>query len=215
MLSRILNHYYLHKYFFSLFRRFAFGGQLFSYFVHRYNTTWRNERTVEVPIIWQQVQQEYSRGGKVLEIGNVLSHYYPITHTVVDKYEHAEGVINKDIIDFSPKQRFDLIIAISTFEHIGWDESPKHKQNVKRAVKHVRSLLLPGGRAVITVPMGYNAYLDAQLCAGTLGFDTHAVLQRTSADNKWHETDDSVLPSARYGYPFGNANVVVVGEVRG
>jgi len=31
---------------------------------------------------------------KMLEIGNVLSHYYDFDHTVVDKYEQSQKVIN-------------------------------------------------------------------------------------------------------------------------
>lgn len=215
MLHFILTNYYIHTCFFALFRRFTFLSQKYPYFVHRYNATWRNERAIEVPIIWRQVQDAYQRGARVLEIGNVLSHYYPTHHTVVDKYEKAKGVINQDIVDFNPTKKFDLIVAISTFEHIGWDESPRRKQKVNRAVKHVRSLLRPGGRASITVPAGYNPYVDEQLIAGTLGFDSHVVLQRTTIDNQWREVDDSVLKTAKYGHPFSNANVAVVGELKG
>jgi len=215
MIRTLLTNYYLHKYFFALFRRFTFAGKKFRYFVHRYNATWRNERAIEVPIVWRQVQDAYTRGARVLEVGNVLSHYVPTHHTVVDKYEKAKGVINQDIVDFNPTKKFDLIVAISTFEHIGWDESPRRKQKVNRAIKHVRSLLRPGGRAIITVPVGYNPYVDEQLIAGTLGFDSHVVMQRTSIDNQWCEVNDSVLPTAKYGHPFSNANVVVVGQVRG
>lgn len=215
MIRTLLTNYYLHKYFFALFRRFIFAGKKFRYFVHRYNATWRNERAIEVPIVWHQVRDAYTRRARVLEVGNVLSHYVPTHHTVVDKYEKAKGVINQDIVDFNPIKKFDLIVAISTFEHIGWDESPRRKQKVNRAVKHVRSLLRPGGRAIITVPVGYNPYVDEQLIAGKLGFDSHVVMQRTSIDNQWCEVNDSVLPTAKYGHPFSNANVVVVGEVRG
>lgn len=44
--------YYYYKIFKS-WRTFAFQGQAYRYFYHNYNKTWRNERAVEVPIVWQ------------------------------------------------------------------------------------------------------------------------------------------------------------------
>ena len=36
----------------------------------------------------------------MLEVGNVLRHYRPqLDHLVVDKYEHAPGVLNRDVLD--------------------------------------------------------------------------------------------------------------------
>ena len=52
---------------------FEFLGNLYKYSTHEYNETWKNERTVEVPIIWEYVK-EY-KGKNILEVGNVLSHY--------------------------------------------------------------------------------------------------------------------------------------------
>src|SRR5579872_7186960 len=74
---------------------FEFRGKTYLYFWHRYNATWRNERAVEIPIAREFIAQ--SRGGNVLEVGNVLSHYGPVQHDVLDKYEKAEGVINEDV----------------------------------------------------------------------------------------------------------------------
>ena len=61
---------------------------------------------------------------RVLEVGNVLSHYRPQQHVVVDKYEQAAGVLNRDVIDLSDLGDFDLIVAVSTLEHVGLDEEP-------------------------------------------------------------------------------------------
>lgn len=55
-------------------RTFAFRGDAHRYFYHRYNTTWRNERTVEIPIILEVLNK--SKGKSILEVGNVLSHYF-------------------------------------------------------------------------------------------------------------------------------------------
>jgi hypothetical protein len=113
--------------------KFAFNGQNFSYFYHWYNKTWRNERAVEVPIIWNIVKK-YKRK-RILEVGNVLSHYYPIRHEILDKYEKAPGVINLDVVDFKPAKKYDLIISISTLEHVGWDEKPKEPKKVYKLLR--------------------------------------------------------------------------------
>jgi hypothetical protein len=81
-------------------RTFTFQGEVYRYFYHPYNITWRNERAVEVPIVWKIVNKYVGRN--VLEVGNVLSHYFPVHHDVLDKYEKAKGVINEDVVEFSP-----------------------------------------------------------------------------------------------------------------
>jgi hypothetical protein len=58
----------------------------------------------------------------ILEIGNVLSHYFPVNHDIVDKYEKADGVINQDVVHFYSPKKYDLIVSVSTLEHVGWDE---------------------------------------------------------------------------------------------
>src|SRR5713226_728772 len=69
---------------------FALGGETYQYFYDDYNLTWCNERTVEIPIIWRAVCENKER--RVLEVGNVLSHYFSTSHLVVDKYERNPKV---------------------------------------------------------------------------------------------------------------------------
>jgi Asp-tRNA(Asn)/Glu-tRNA(Gln) amidotransferase A subunit family amidase len=90
-------------------RSFRFRGKSYRYFRHEYNSTWLHERAVEVPIVYGLVRKH--RAGRVLEIGNVLPHYFPVDHDVVDKYEPGERVINQDILDFAPEAGYDLIVC--------------------------------------------------------------------------------------------------------
>ena len=53
---------------------FTFQGQMYNYFYHSYNVTRKNERSIEIPIIWRLVQE--NSGKRILEIGNVLRHYF-------------------------------------------------------------------------------------------------------------------------------------------
>jgi len=89
--------------YYKLFRsseRFTLGGEEYPYFYHWYNRTWRNERTVEIPIVRRILEARPE--ASVLEVGNVLSHYFGKDHEVVDKYEKAHGVQNIDVSISSP-----------------------------------------------------------------------------------------------------------------
>ena len=131
----------------GLLRTFAFHGETYHYFYHKYNSTWESERAIEVPIIWKIVKENRER--RILEIGNVLSHYFVFKHDIVDKYEKAKGVINQDVIDFQPPKKYDLIVSISTLEHIGWDEKPRDCTKILRAIENLESLLDNKGRIVV------------------------------------------------------------------
>jgi SAM-dependent methyltransferase len=190
-------------------RRFIFLGERLPYTMHRYNNTYRNERAVEISIArWFLSGGE---NGRVLEVGNVLSHYGMTGHTVIDKYETAPGVINDDIVDHVPGQSFDLVVSISTLEHVGWDEQPREPEKVFRAFEAVRRCVAPGGRLLVSIPIGYNPTLDEGLRSGALTFDREIWLIRTTRDNAWREcARDEALASA-YGHPFPAANALWIG----
>ena len=103
-------------------RHFKFRGGLLPCFYAHYNVTWCNERAVEVPLGRWYLEQVASETGQVLEVGHVLGHYGKHNHAVLDKYETSAGVINEDITTWQTEERFDLILSISTFEHIGFDD---------------------------------------------------------------------------------------------
>jgi len=190
---------------------FVFQGRTYRYFYHRYGRTWRNERTVEVPIVWDIVNRI---GGKsILEIGNVLPNYFSFEHDVVDKYEKARGVTNCDVVDFHPPKKYDLIVSISTLEHVGWDEDPREPEKVLRAISNLRNLLSAEGRIVFTVPIGQNPELDRFINEGKIQLTGKFYLKRISASNKWKQVDSKEARDAAYNRPFPKANAVVVGVI--
>ena len=193
-------------------RCFQFDGKTYRYFYHLYNTTFRKERSVEIPIIMGYVEGE--KGKAILEVGNVLSNYFSFEHDVVDKYEMAEGVVNQDIVGFAPGKKYDLIVSISTLEHVGWDETPREKDKILKALENMRGLLNNGGRIVITMPLGYNGDLNSLLRENSLPFTSIRFLKRISADNQWREVDFEEVKDARYGYLHQNANAIVIGIVQ-
>ncbi len=186
---------------------FSYDGATYRYVRHHHNATWRNERAVELAIVQREVERV--AGGAVLELGNVLKRYFSHVHDVVDKYEVADGVQNVDILDFRPERLYELIVSISTLEHVGWDEEDRNPDKATWTVGRLRSLLAPGGRAVVTVPLGHNPYLDAAVRNGTLGFDRMRYLRRTGK-MRWHEAPgDEVMPAV-YGFPFPKANAIMI-----
>ena len=192
--------------------RFEWEGHSVPYLHHGYNYTWLNERAVEVPLA-MTVLREHANG-TVLEIGNVLGHYATTGHLVVDKYEQATGVVNLDVVDLDLVERFDLILAVSTLEHVGLDEDVKDPDKVNRAVEHLKSLLAPGGWLWITVPVGYNSHLDQGIRDGTISFDRLTALRREDLRNLWRQVPVEHVWDAAYDRLLYTAHGVVIAEFR-
>jgi glycosyltransferase involved in cell wall biosynthesis len=202
--------YYYYKTFESR-RTFIFQGKTYRYFYHNYNRTWRNERAVEVPIVWQ-ILKKYE-GKNILEVGNVLSHYFSVSHDIIDKYEKIDSVISHDAVDFNPPKRYDLIVSISTLEHIGWDEILRDSTKIPHTIENLERLLAPKGKMIVTLPLGYNPELDKLLGDGKIQFTRRFCLKRVSKDNKWMEADWKEVKNARYDGPFPYANGLVIGII--
>ncbi|MBI5022540.1 MAG: methyltransferase domain-containing protein [Ignavibacteriales bacterium] len=192
-------------------KTFLFQGINYNYFIHKYNTPWKNERAVEVPIIMKNVDE--SKGKIVLEIGNVLSHYYSFTHDIVDKYDVASGVINQDVCDFQTAKKYDLIISISTLEHVGWDENPRDPKKILHAIDNLKSLLAPGGKIIVTLPLGYNPEMDKLLNESKIKFSKVHFLKRISRNNIWIEANWTDVSHTSYDYSFMTATGLVVGII--
>ena len=190
---------------------FEFAGQKLALFYHPYNITWASERCVEVPVA--RSYAEKVTPDETLEIGNVLSHYGTIKHTILDKFEKAPGVINEDIIDFVPSKKFKLIISISTFEHIGFDDEQDEPSPVKisRAIQICRKHLKPGGVLVLTLPMGYNPELDQMIGQNQLGETKARFLWRREKWD-WIECNREVALAHPYRCRFPYANAVMIAE---
>ena len=191
-------------------KTFDFAGQACTYFSHWYNVTWLNERIVEIPIIRSVLKP----GQRILEIGNVLSHYQPVDHEIVDKYEKSRThrVINADAAEFDTDQRYDLILSISTFEHVGWDEAVEDPLKIDRTLRSLQRLLRPQGQMVFTVPVGYNPHLDALLRSNRLPLADLQCMKRTSVRNEWQSCGLDEAMGCKFGSPWPFANGIVVGR---
>jgi hypothetical protein len=191
---------------------FTFNGRAYRYFCHPYNSTWDNERAVEVPVALDIIEQH--RGQRILEVGNVLSHYVSVDWDVVDKFERGGCVTCADAVTFSPDEPYDLIVTISTLEHVGFDDDIQDPELIPRAVANLRDhCLKPGGLLVVTVPLGYNPSLDEQLFSDMLGFSSVRFLLRTGR-YEWRETTAGEVRGTGYGTTYIEAGAVAIAEYR-
>lgn len=190
-------------------RTFSVGAVTLPYELSRYNGAWLNERSVEISLARHLLSG--LAPDAVLEVGNVLPHYDRSGHTVVDKYEAIEGVVNEDILEYQPGRTFDAVVAISTLEHVGFDEPNKNPLGPALALDAMRSHLSPGGFVLVTVPLGYNPGLDDSIATGRFSCSRQFSLRRTSKDNDWVQDSVEAALDADYGSPFPNANAVYIG----
>ncbi|MFC1539673.1 SAM-dependent methyltransferase [Candidatus Latescibacterota bacterium] len=191
-------------------RTFTFKNKTYSYFYHRYNFTWDNERSVEIPIVMKQLAMNKDKN--VLEMGNVLSHYFSPEWDILDKFDTGPGVISKDIIDFIPENKYDLVVSISTLEHVGFDDDVKNPEKILETMKKLKqNCLKPDGRMIFTMPLGYNQYMDEKLFDSSLGFDTMSFMKRISK-NEWCELPKDELGVVSYADEYIEANAIVVAE---
>ncbi len=160
-----------------------------------------------------------AKDGEILEVGNVLSHYSEIRHQIVDKYEKAAGVVNEDVTEIQTSKQYDLIISISTLEHVGWDENTGNQkivndsEKILRALEKLRELLKPKGKIVVTVPIGYNPHLDKLLRTGKLEFDKVYAMKRALKGSRWIETEPETIKTAKFNRQVPTANAILIGII--
>ena len=212
---------------------FRFDGRELGYFFHSYNNFRLTERSVEVPIIQDYMARLDPR--ETLEIGNVCNYYYTAfasvpafgRRTVVDKYEGSAGVVQADVADYRPGQRYDFIFSISTFEHMDADRgfNPEYVAGGSRLISHAADnirhvlddLLADGGVFVLTAPIGYSDEWDATFYSGELeklGAAYRAFGFEKRGELNWHPVDPDRGLEAGLTRRFPEMGFVVILEFR-
>ena len=137
---------------------------------------------------WVDVQNQYAR-------------------TSVDEDQLSKHkVVKSDLFEFNPVSLFDIITCISVIEHFPGDSDSK-------AMKHMASLLKPGGILIITTPVNegyakefyrnekvYGEYEDG----GTFyqrHYDVRGIDKRLIKPSGLREEERIYF--GEYGYPFG------------
>lgn len=191
---------------------FTFEGRRYKYFPSG------SDRTIEVPIAAEAARRHSAKGNKILEVGRVLPRYYKFKETVVDKFE---GPIKEDILTWKPPHEFNLIISISTVEHIWWDELKSYKPwggSIPRtagksteAIHRMLTFLARGGEMLCTWPIAHNPPLDADLFAGKFPTAHVAYMRRIShKTNQWTMSNEAEAKVAKMWKPFPAGNVVAI-----
>lgn len=197
-------------------RKFMLEGKEYDLFYHRYNVTWCGERVVEVPYFASLI--ENSRKKRILEVGNVLSHYYPSRWDVLDKFEQGKGIINKDILSFKPEEKYDLVVSISTLEHVGFDDSLEgFKSSLEKIEKSIKSILdnclNKGGALVFSIPVGYNPEMDKFVFENRMKFERKLFLKRKKKLD-WKEVREEEARVCKYGSPLSYGNCAAILTIR-
>lgn len=200
--------------FYKVFRsqkRFIFQNNKYSYFYHFYNRAIASERIVEIPIAKKLIDDH--KGKNILEVGNVLRHYFPIEHKVLDKYEKGKNVINKDVVKFKLEEKFDLILSVSTMEHVGFSYGEKRSSTkFVKGVNNLKRHLRKGGQLVVTFPLFYNKFIDELVLDNKMPFNKGYFMKRISYWNEWIEVDyEEAIRGDGYDKKYANSNILYIG----
>lgn len=196
---------------------FDFNGKKYLYLFHGRvagaGPSWKNERCVNIPVMWEAIEEYRRNNKKVLELGNVISYALDIDHDVIDKYELMDGIINEDIVDFKPAIKYDLIVSVLCLQSVGWDEVPKDPPKLLRAVENMNNMLAPGGIMMISVGWGWNQYFEKLILDGDFKFDKQWYLKKEKGF-KWREVqsiDD--IKYLKYDEKSYTAQGIIIGII--
>lgn len=186
--------------------KFTLQGQEMAYVDEAYNGTRINERAVEVAVAKRLIAKAES----VLEVGCVMPHYLPglpnAQHVVVDLYEEFPGVINEDVLTYQTDARYDLVLAVSTLDHL---HSPTE---VLQALSAMRKWRKVGGLLLVTLPYGQPFYigggpwLDA-LLTSRFQMGASAMWRMDKVDPTQHRWEEvSIFPVHPAGRAYNGAS---------
>jgi SAM-dependent methyltransferase len=188
------------------------------------STVRMTERVVEIPWVLSRYQGER----RVLDVGSANAVPFYLQHLIARNIAELHGVdlssrrvpgirmTQADVRHMPfPDASFDLVMCVSTLEHIGLDnrgydlEAPLEARGDLAAMVEIRRVLDPSGRLLITVPFGrsedYGWFKQYDL-TGWRSLLEAAGLEpaeeaffRYSTDG-WESVDDpSLLASSGYG----------------
>lgn len=166
-----------------------------------------SERIVEIPIAIKLIQK--TKFDSCLEVGDTISKYYSFPHDIIDKYERRHDIIQADAFSYNFAIKYDLIISISTIEHIGKDEDNVFPEKAVLTLKRLTQQLNPNGLLFVTVPLNYNEDLDSFIKSNPTQF-TINFLARISFMNMWKQVPKEAAFQYNYNYRYFHANSIAI-----
>jgi len=165
----------------------------------------RTARSVEIAL--GKLAFERFKGQYILEVGNTLHQYIGGYHLCVDQFDPEQRVIQKDILGFEAFGAFDLVISISTIEHIGYDTTyhgneKKEGWRAVQATRHCYNLMRDGGSLLATWDIGANPFLDLAIEQKVIPFGSYYYLAQDPETLQWSEISQEQLKEreALYGH---------------
>ena len=135
---------------------------------------------------------------------------------MVDKYERGAGVLNVDALEYSPPEPCDdLIVSVSTLEHVGWDETERDPPRACAVGRGAGPAISPGGRHAARHPARWattRCSTRPSAPGGVPSLYTLRALRRT-ARTAWEEAEPADVWDVRYDQLLCAANAVLVGTV--
>ena len=190
---------------------------------HPYNNTITNERAIEIPLALRWLKKE----NNITEIGAVTPYYSPVTHEVIDPHDEKATISDyMENVDLTGKN----VLSISTIEHIGTTDYLDGQImfpdvefiDKNAAIECLKQILNQSKKCFVTIPIGYNKFLDAWLhehlhlldCFGyhkkyLYSYETrHQPVQLLWT---YHEKVEDLNYHYCYPYPFGNFILCIEG----
>lgn len=186
------------------------------------------DRVVEEPWAVSKVRP----GDRLLDVGSATSRYLRDLPAGCRVYaidlrptppQPGIAVVRGDLMraPFTPAS-FDIITCISTIEHIGLDlygQGPDEFGD-EVALRHMRRLLRPGGRLLLTAPFGrrvvsawHRVYDEAAFRRVTGGYRLLSVEYRRREDDRYLPCRREEIEDAGFDFPNMRSDGVVLAEL--
>jgi SAM-dependent methyltransferase len=192
---------------------------------------WSDERAIEVP--W--VLARYGGEPRVLDIGTAfaeraydegLQELGAADLVTVDLAEPADVIADVRDLPFE-SGRFDLVLCVSTLEHVGRDnatydvDAPRDERGDEAALRELRRVLADEGRLLVSVPTGVHDDQGWQLQREPLawvelfercGFLVYEDELYVRGDEGWQTA--TLAEAERATYAENGAGAVLLAELR-
>lgn len=118
------------------------------------------------------------------------------------------------MVDYIPNAKYDLIVSISTLEHVGFDDDKKEPFKILDAISNLKdNCLAKWGKMIVTLPLGYNPNVDSLLFDGKLGFTEMFFMKRINRRNDWEEARLEEVKGTQFNSPYVAGNAIVIGII--
>ncbi len=192
-------------------RSFKFQKKTYYYFYHAYYRTWTNEKAVEIPIFYEILKKFKFK--TVVEIGNVLSHYFHINHKIIDLDKNIHNINNQISSSFYLNKKYDLIFSISILNHLNWQGIRSNSDILVTIIEKLKKYLTPKGKIIVSFSLSFDKDLINLLKKEKLRLSKIYCLIRTSEDNRWKEIDYQDLFNRKYNIVNRFSNKLIIGII--